>query len=81
MSLASLITDLTTRIFGADMPKLAKNTPKNNETIPNEYILDLEAGEGEFYRRLKQKQLELYSKPKDWDLEKSDLMAMRNVKL
>ncbi len=68
MSLVSLITDFKTKIFGTDKPKIAKFTPK----IDNEFVPDLEAGEGGFYRRLKQRQqeLELYSKPKDWDLEK-----------
>ena len=69
MSLASLIKEFKTKIFGEDKPKIAKIAPK----MDNEYIPDLEAGEGGFYRRLKQRQqeLELYSKPKDWDLEKS----------
>jgi hypothetical protein len=76
MSIASLITDLKTKVFGADKPKIAKIMPKiDNEFMPNlEFIPDLEAGEGGFYRRVKQRQmdLELYSKPKNWDPEKCD---------
>jgi hypothetical protein len=76
MSISSLISDIKTKIFGSDKPKLEKIHPKiDNEFIPNcEYMPDLEAGEGGFYRRLKQRQmdLELYSKPKNWDPEKCD---------
>ena len=76
MSISSLITDLKTKLFGADKPQIAKIMPKiDNEFMSNsEFMPDLEAGEGGFYRRLKQRQtdLELYSKPKNWDPEKCD---------
>jgi hypothetical protein len=70
MSVSSLISDLKTKIFGQPKQKLSKNIPKIN----NEYIPELEACEGGFNRRLKQRQLELelYSIPKDWDPEKCD---------
>ena len=55
MSLSFLISDLKTKIFGQTKQKLSKNIPKIN----NEYIPGLEAGEGGFNRRLKQRQLEL----------------------
>lgn len=72
MSVTSLITDLNTNVFGVDKPKVAKIISKiGDEFMYNlEFIPDLEAGEGGFYRKLKQ--IELYSKPKNWDPEKCD---------
>jgi hypothetical protein len=82
MSIASVISDIKTKIFGANKPKLEKIYPKfDNEFIPDresmpvrEFMPDIEAGEWGFYRRLKQRQmdLELYSKPKNWDPEKCE---------
>jgi hypothetical protein len=77
MSLSSLITDIKTKIFGDDKPKIAKITPIfDTEFIPAaEYMPDLEAGEGgAFYKRLRQREaaLELHSKPKNSDLEKGN---------
>jgi len=71
MSLLSLISDIKTKVFGL---KKQKTTEKNTPIFDNEYIPDLEAGEGGFYKRLKERQasLELYSKPLNWDIEKAD---------
>ena len=67
MSITSLMTDIKTKIFGfdSDKPRLAKIMPK----FDDEYIPDLEVGEGGFYRRIKERQmaLESYSKSKNWD--------------
>jgi|688.fasta_scaffold543372_2 hypothetical protein len=70
MSIASLISDIKSKIFGTDKQKLEKIYPK----FDNEFIPDLEAGEGGFNRRLRQRQLDLdlYSKPKNWDPEKCE---------
>jgi hypothetical protein len=71
MSLSSLITDLKAKLLGSDKPKpLAKIAP----VFDTEYMPDLEAGEGEFYRRLKQRQsaLELHTRNTNCDVEKAD---------
>lgn len=71
MSLSSLITEIKSKVFGSNKPTpIAKITP----VFDNEYTPDLEAGEGGFYKRLKERQsaLELYSRPLNRDLEKAD---------
>lgn len=71
MSISSLFSDIKTKVFGSNKPTpLAKITP----LFDNEYTPDLEAGEGEFYRRLEARQsaLDLYSKPLNCDVEKAD---------
>lgn len=71
MSISSLFTDIKTKVFGSNQPViLAKITP----IIDTEYTPDLEAGEGGFYKRIKERQmaLELSSKPLNCDIEKGD---------
>lgn len=71
MSLLSLISDIKTKVFGSNKPTpIAKITP----IMDTEYTPDLEAGEGGFYKRIKERQaaLEFISKPLNHDVEKGD---------
>ena len=68
MSLSSLISDIKTNVFGSSsnfnkQTKLAKITP----IFDTEYTPDIEEGEGDFYKRLNERQLAL-----NCDLEKAD---------
>lgn len=69
MSVASFISDIKSKFFGSNKePVCEKITP-----IFDEYLPDLEAGEGEFYRRLKARQ-SAFDKPDQqlYDLENGD---------
>ena len=69
MSVVSFISDIKSKFFGSNKePVCAKITP-----IFDDYIPDLEAGEGGFYRRLKARQA-AFDRPveKIYDLENGD---------
>ena len=69
MSVASFITNIKSKFFGSNKEPISeKNTP-----IFDEYLPDLEAGEGEFYRRLKARQ-NAFDMPAQqlYDLENGD---------
>ena len=71
MSILSIFTDIKTKVFGSNKPT---PMPKITQIMYTEYTLDLEAGEGGFYKRIKERQLalEFSSKPLNHDLEKGD---------
>jgi len=71
MSISSLFSDIKFKVFGFNKPTpMAKITP----IMDTEYTPDLEAGEGGFYKRIKERQsaLEFSSKPLNHDVEKGD---------
>ena len=71
MSILSLISDIKSNIFVSN-----KQSPNVNNTpiLNNEYIPDLESGEGVFYKRLNEPKIELdlYSKKLNFYLEKEE---------
>lgn len=74
MYFTSIITDIKTTLFGCNKPSNDKSKRKIYKITPkfeDEYMPELEACEGQFYKRLKKQQmdLELYSKSKLLDIE------------
>ena len=71
MTISSLFTEIKTKIIGSNQSVIIdKITP----IIEKKFMPDLEAGEGDFYKRLNERksELEFSSKPLNIDLEKGD---------
>ena len=71
MSLLSIISDIKSKIFGSNNKR--KNIRIITPIFDDEYVVDLEAGEGLFYKRLMARQQALDPDSKIYyDLEKGD---------
>ena len=91
MFITTLITDFKTRIFGSSNPTIPTIAPsfhvKCVDKLKTHNLVepDLEIGEGQLYKNLikqrqqrqqRQSDLELYSKPQNWDPEKCEQITI-----
>jgi len=74
MSLSTLLVDIKTKIFGSNKAKIIKISP----VFDTDDIHDLESLENGFYKRVKERELDLYSNKINYDVEKGDLITICN---